>query len=696
MSDYRQRSGANLHGAEELQSNYRRRQTMKDTNMRKMKHSPRIDWEFMETKSTTLHNGSQSNAATELFPGRKTVLSLFKRLLCVAPIALTALGAQSATNSHSAIPWNQIGAKAGADYKDDGVAVTPTESGASLRCVFQRLDGEATTEGLWLTSTVADTTSDRFRVKAMAFGRKTLIPLPDAGEVAVCGQTARLSRPGLTEEYSVSMDGVRQDFVVEEAPASPADGELIVKLSVTGAQVEPAPNGARLRLENSGRNIAYSRLRATDATGKILPARMEADPEESEAAGNFFEALSMPSFGETKVELTVLVDDAGAVYPLRIDPTFSDANWVGMGGVPGVNGQVNAAVIDASGNLYIGGEFTIAGNVFANNIAEWNGTNWSALGSGLVGSSAYVMPVNALAVSGGTLYAGGGFTNAGGKAANYIAQWMGSNWSPLGSGMSGFAGYQGVYSLAVVSNALYAGGDFTRAGSSPANYIAKWDGIGWSALGSGTYGSVYALAWSGQTLYAGGDFTSVGGNYSAVGIAQWNGSSWSALGSGLSVVGYGVGGSASALAVSDGMLYVGGYFTAAGGILATNIAEWDGTNWSALGLGISGAGEGYGPYVSALAVSGNTLYMGGNFTTAGGNPANGIAQWDGSSWSPLGLGFSYYTYQPNVYALAVSGTNLFAGGSFATAGVTPANNIAQWNGSSWSSPTSEFGYNIHS
>jgi len=44
--------------------------------------------------------------------------------------------------------------------------------------------------------------------------------------------------------------------------------------------------------------------------------------------------------------------------------------------------------------------------------------------------------------------------------------------------------------------------------------------------------------------------------------------------------------------------------------------------------------------VYALAISGNTLYAGGAFTTAGGNPANNIAKWNGSSWSPLGDGIS--------------------------------------------------------
>ena len=77
----------------------------------------------------------------------------------------------AATNTPSAIPWNEIGAKAGANYQGDGLAVTPAGTGARLHCVFQRLDGEATPEGLWLTSTVTNTVKDRFRIVAAEVGR---------------------------------------------------------------------------------------------------------------------------------------------------------------------------------------------------------------------------------------------------------------------------------------------------------------------------------------------------------------------------------------------------------------------------------------------------------------------------------------------------------------------------------------------
>ena len=68
--------------------------------------------------------------------------------------------------------------------------------------------------------------------------------------------------------------------------------------------------------------------------------------------------------------------------------------------------------------------------LIANRVAKWNGSSWSALGSGMDGRCL------ALAVSGSDLYAGGYFTTAGGSAANHIAKWNGSSWSALGSGMN--------------------------------------------------------------------------------------------------------------------------------------------------------------------------------------------------------------------------------------------------------------------
>jgi LPXTG-site transpeptidase (sortase) family protein len=95
--------------------------------------------------------------------------------------------------------------------------------------------------------------------------------------------------------------------------------------------------------------------------------------------------------------------------------------------------------------------------------------------------------------------------------------------------------------------------------------------------------------------------------------------------------------------------------------------------------------------VRALAVdaSGN-LYAGGSFTTAGGVAANRIAKWDGGTWSALGSGMNSY-----VYALAVdSNDKLYAGGWLTTAGGVIVNHIAKWDGSSWSALGSGSNYSV--
>ena len=347
---------------------------------------------------------------------------------------------------------------------------------------------------------------------------------------------------------------------------------------------------------------------------------------------------------------------------------WDGTSWSALGS--GMNSRVSALAFDPSGNLYAGGYFTTAGGVSANRIAKWDGTSWSALGSGMNQNGA----VTALAVnSSGNLYAGGEFTTAGGITANFIAKWDGTSWSALGSGMNNY-----VSALAVDSSGnLYAGGMFTTAGDITVNHIAKWDGTSWSALGSGigtrSSDGVSAVAFdSSGNLYAGGGIITAGG-VTANGIAKWNGTSWSALGSGMNNY-------VSALAAdSSGNLYAGGMFTTAGGVTANSIAKWDGTSWSVLGSGMNGGGV-YGPYVSALVVdSSGNLYAGGDFTTAGGVSANSIAKWDGTSWSALGSGMHY------VHALSIdSSGNLYAGGEFTTAGGVSANNIAKWNGTSWS------------
>jgi len=102
-------------------------------------------------------------------------------------------------------------------------------------------------------------------------------------------------------------------------------------------------------------------------------------------------------------------------------------NWFALGS--GVNGSVLALVCDNPGNLYAGGVFTIAGGINATNVAEWNGSVWSPLGTGIAGGS-----VNCVACDGwGNLYAGGQFLWQR-SARRAHRQMERTNWSDLGSG----------------------------------------------------------------------------------------------------------------------------------------------------------------------------------------------------------------------------------------------------------------------
>ena len=352
----------------------------------------------------------------------------------------------------------------------------------------------------------------------------------------------------------------------------------------------------------------------------------------------------------------------------------------------GTNGPVYALAVSGS-DIYVGGRFTTAGTVPANAIAKWNGTSWSALGSGMNRGGGWDPSVSDLALSGTDVYAGGAFDTAGGVTVNNVAKWDGTSWSALGTGMSG-GPFQGVEALAANGTNIYAGGAFTTAGGVTVSSIAKWNGTTWSALGTGLNGSVRALAVSGNNIYAGGAFTTAGG-VTVNNIAKWDGATWSALGTGMNTNGY-----VNALAVIGTDLYAGGSFTTAGGVTVNNIAKWDGTSWSALGTGMSA-----NQFVYALAISGTDIYAGGDFTTAGGVAANKIAKWNGTSWSALGTGMSgvdvLTNSPPYVEELALSGSDIYAGGRFATAGGARADFIAKWNGSAWTA-TADTGQGLSS
>jgi len=355
----------------------------------------------------------------------------------------------------------------------------------------------------------------------------------------------------------------------------------------------------------------------------------------------------------------------------------SGNTWSAMGsGITGGARHVNAMKVLPGGDLLIGGDFTTAGGVSVADVARWNPTTgaWSALSTGLSG------PATSFAVlPSGDTYVTGGFQTAGGIGASNIARWnlTTSVWSSLSPGIDG-----AINALSVIPGpsapgtaSLIAGGTITGAGGAPAGNVARWNSStsAWFPLGSGTTGEVRAvLALFGGDAIVGGGLTSAGG-LPASNIARWrtNTAAWEPLGAG---IGPSTGRVNALAALPSGDIIVGGGFISAGSQQAMNVARWSPATqtWSALGAGVNDV-------VYALTVLPGTdeLVVAGSFAGAGGAPAAGIAFWHPSlqSWSPLGSGVNF-----NVYALtALPNGDVYAGGDFTTAGGISVASIAKWS-----------------
>ncbi len=357
----------------------------------------------------------------------------------------------------------------------------------------------------------------------------------------------------------------------------------------------------------------------------------------------------------------------GLVSSIDVDVTvvpLVPAAWSSL--ASSANGDVHAiCVVDEAGGqaIYAGGAFTQIGGVTANRAARFDGSSWQPLGTGLNDD------VWALAAhddgTGTALYAGGSFTSAGGVSASKIARWNGVSWSAVGGGVSG-GGQTRVLAMHSFDDgggpALWIGGTFTDS-------VRRWSAGAWTSAGNGLNDDVYAFVEhtdvGGTALYAGGDFGS--GVSTPRGVARWNGAAWVAVGAFSSS-----NTPVRALASANGTLYAAGVFS--NGALAY-AAQWSGVDWEAMGSGLNGP-------VAALAAfdegDGVAIYAGGEFTSAGGQPAARIARWKSNAWTALGSGASN-----RVMALAATGQGLgeqlVAGGSFTSIGGVAAARIAAWS-----------------
>jgi hypothetical protein len=151
----------------------------------------------------------------------------------------------------------------------------------------------------------------------------------------------RSSDSQLTEWYENRAEGIEQGFTLKERPkrsvSVPSNEPLRVVLAVSGdlrARLVDNGNAIELANDKDQRALSYSKLVAQDADGKKIAARMDAS-----ADGH---------------EIALVVEDAGARYPIVIDPFIASLEQKLRSDRPQADARFGTAVA-IDGNLAVVG-----------------------------------------------------------------------------------------------------------------------------------------------------------------------------------------------------------------------------------------------------------------------------------------------------------------------------------------------------
>ena len=299
--------------------------------------------------------------------------------------------------------------------------------------------------------------------------------------------------------------------------------------------------------------------------------------------------------------------------------------------VTGTSAAVLAAVTMPNGDLVIAGRFTGVQGTSVSNIARRSGGTWLPLGGGLDNA------VNSLAVMpNGDLMAGGTFNQAGGVAAAKVARWNGSSWSPLGAGLTGsqIPIFLGVRVLLVRPNGdLVAGGHFVNAGGIAANNIAAWNGTAWSPLAGGIPGGVHPSTpppvVDGLANLPNGDLAAIGG---ALRVQRWNGTSWSAMNSGIAPVSWQYGPTHLFVSSAGTPFACGTERLSPLSPTTPFVKQWNGTTWTDYGVSLPSSGV---PLALAELPTGDLVVGGDGLNNPTTGATNQMLRSSGAGWTSI-------------------------------------------------------------
>ena len=373
-----------------------------------------------------------------------------------------------------------------------------------------------------------------------------------------------------------------------------------------------------------------------------------------------------------------------------------------------VNGTVNAIAKDAS-SIYVGGTFTAANSAQAKGLMSVNGTTGEILDYAIAAGFPSGSTIKNVVASGDFIYVGGTFTSYRGTTVQNLAK-INYTTGALDTTFTQTTGPNNtVHSLVLNGSSLYIGGSFNGYRAVSGNnykYVLKLD----TTTGNldtafvptfGTYsGNVYALHIAHSLLYVGGDFAGSNGNTAQNTLIKVNLASGSSAGIWNMTNEYP--GTVYAITSDGSDLIVGGAMTkwiSSTATIDANLQKLIRIN-PANGRATATFNTSTYPNgtVRALAVSGTSLYVGGDFTIYRGNVKGAYFAKVGLSDGVLDT-TSFHTlasnHSPNasVNAIAVSsdGNSVYLGGAFTTyRGNSQGRNLAKLNATTGVLDTASF------
>jgi len=225
----------------------------------------------------SLHLGAAAQPATQTGPLPPGIAGLLKLPPSARPAVSAAIGAQD--------PYYRARLQGGAAVFQNGeqqLSARFTPAAASVSSHSLTLD-----------------------LRATAIGHGSALAAIPPASPAIAGNRVTYSHPSLSEWFLNGPLGIEQGFTLARRPASGGRAEpLTIELALpAGVHARVHPGGSAVVLSMPGhRSVTYGSLLATDARGRRLPGRLVVSGE----------------------RLLLQIEDAGASYPLTIDPLVQE------------------------------------------------------------------------------------------------------------------------------------------------------------------------------------------------------------------------------------------------------------------------------------------------------------------------------------------------------------------------------------